>query len=279
MTGSAGNGRRMARLFRQARELRDSRRCDLESIAAADGLEIVESRHQDPGYTACLLRAPGREKGGLIALSRGQEGGRRRFSIAHELGHYHIPTHWKVARPPCAESDFRARGTDSKKLEWEANDFAAELLMPWSLFASDAGRLDPSFDRIYSLAGADMYDVSVTAAAWRYVQVTREACVLIVIEDGVLSWSVRSKGFPYIGLERQRPVPPHSVAAAVIRGEGAVAGLEQVPFHAWLDREPHPGVEVWESTHQIPRLNQVLSLVWIPERDEEDFEEHGRDRN
>src|SRR4051812_26261507 len=119
------DGLRIARLFRQARQLADTRACPVETIAEEDDLEIVESRYSDPGYTACLVRAPDGDKGGLISLSQGQDRGRRRFSVAHELGHYHIPKHAGLARTPCAERDLRARSHDARQAEWEANDFAA----------------------------------------------------------------------------------------------------------------------------------------------------------
>jgi hypothetical protein len=82
----------MAQLFRQARNLpNDSRRCDLEEILAQDPISVDESFCADPGYTACLLRPDPDMPGAGILLAPGQNPGRKRFSIAHELGHYHIP--------------------------------------------------------------------------------------------------------------------------------------------------------------------------------------------
>ncbi|MEM5501513.1 ImmA/IrrE family metallo-endopeptidase [Ahrensia kielensis] len=55
---------------------------------------------------------------------------RRRFTIAHELGHYFLHRHI---------SDFEDRAlfrnsSDRNQLEYEANDFAASLLMPSTNF-------------------------------------------------------------------------------------------------------------------------------------------------
>ena len=85
-------GRDVARLFRQVRGLSDVRACSLDSILEDDQLELFELETENPGFTASLVRAAGIAGGG-IALARGQDGGRRRFSIAHELGHFHIPSH------------------------------------------------------------------------------------------------------------------------------------------------------------------------------------------
>ena len=51
------------------------------------------SREADPHYTACLIRAPAGCRGGGIFLAPGQDSGRKPFSMAHELGHFHIPSH------------------------------------------------------------------------------------------------------------------------------------------------------------------------------------------
>jgi len=54
-------------------------------VCAADGLEILESRMADPGYTACSFCDP-HGMGGAILLSPKQDGERRRFPLAHEIG-------------------------------------------------------------------------------------------------------------------------------------------------------------------------------------------------
>ena len=164
-------GQRTARNLRQfqmdaARQ--EQRRCDLDMLL--EELEIVtcESEHADCGYVACLMRTPGAT--GMM-LAPGQNPGRRRFSIAHELGHYGIPTHARARTGyRCHEADLRSRSRDVASREWEANDFAAELLMPTHRFAADLSSRSITFATVDQLAACDMYDVSRTAAAWRVVQ-------------------------------------------------------------------------------------------------------------
>lgn len=64
---------------------------------------------------------------------------RNNFTIAHELGHFFL--HYKFDNSPAV---FERKGSDQK--EWQANWFAAELLMPKSDFekASKALRHNPS---------------------------------------------------------------------------------------------------------------------------------------
>lgn len=86
----------------------------------------------------------------------------------------------------CSDSDLRTREADKRRLEWEANDFATELLMPRRLFAGDVANVDASCKTIAVLTSAEMYDVSFTAAAWRLTETTRESCALVVSTDGVI---------------------------------------------------------------------------------------------
>jgi hypothetical protein len=164
----------------------------------------------------------------------------------------------------------RARSTDARRLEWEANDFATELLMPFARFAADVDRRDATFRGVAALAAPDMYDVSLTAAAWRLVETTREACALVVSAGGQVEWVVHSRAWRYLLAERRRPVPRGSAAEAVARGEQANPDAEEVDPGVWLAgtdgrASPPPAVTLSESTHAVPRLGQVLSLLWVAE--------------
>jgi Zn-dependent peptidase ImmA (M78 family) len=68
---------------------------------------------------------------------------RDRFTIAHELGHYFV--HSKQGELP-----IRASRKGSGQLEWEANWFAAALLMPSDEFTKISDKFDGD---VYSIAG------------------------------------------------------------------------------------------------------------------------------
>ncbi len=202
-------------------------------------------------------------------LAPNQNLGRRRFSLAHELGHYHIPKHKEAGNTlSCAYTDLRVRETDRKTMEWEANDFAAELLMPRTLFAQDIRAREVGFRTVERLASPEMYNVSRTAAAWRLVQLTREACALVVSQVGQVQWIARSEAFKYPIVERNQAVGSETAAAAVYRGEPPNDRPERVDSHQWFDYTSSHKVDLHESTCAIPRLNQVLSLLWVPELDD-----------
>lgn len=262
-------GRQIARLFRQSRGLLQTRACILDDILEEAGLEVVSSQRDDPGYAAVLIRLE--DGGGGIMTAANQSDGRQRFSLAHELGHFFIPSHASAGPTlKCADADLRARSTDSKILEWEANDFAAELLMPYSLFSADAQHRPISFDTVEHLAGHEMYQVSRTAAAWRLVQTAREQCALIMTTNGLIEWVTRSDSFPYWIPERGQAVGTGSVVAAIRRGEAPTLAPEQVSPSEWFDDHSTGAfdhVEVFESAYPIPSRGQIMSLVWARERE------------
>ena len=261
-------GSRMAKLFRQSRRLTDVRACDLTVILEEDEIDVIESEADDPGNTASLIRFDS-DKGGGIVLARGQADGRRRFSIAHELAHFHIPAHHDShSEARCNERDMRIRGHDAARREWEANDFAAELLMPQRLFAEDAKHRELSIEGVDGLASSTMYNVSRLAAAWRLVQVTRERAALVVSTNGRIEWVVRSSTFATWLTDRGQELRPDTLAAASFRGEGTSGQPLEVPAAAWFDDPAAARGILLESTYAIEQQGQVVSLLWQPERDD-----------
>src|SRR3990172_7480750 len=87
---------------------------------------------------------------------------RKRFSIAHEIGH--LEMHRRDGNLAfCTKEDidsweFHQAGT---KKEQEANEFASALLLPEQLFAPRCQERDPSLEVIAELA--DRFEVSLTA--------------------------------------------------------------------------------------------------------------------
>jgi hypothetical protein len=164
----------------------------------------------------------------------------------------------------------RARSTDAKREEWEANDFAAELLMPRRLFAEDARKLDVSVASAVKLGAADFYDVSVMAATWRIVQVTREPAAMVVGSDGRVDWMFRSDAFRLPLTERGQELHPDTLAAAAFRERTGCNMPREVDAMIWLDSAVDVRGTLLESTHFIPSLNQTISLLWLVDDDGED---------
>lgn len=129
---------------------------NVRRIAESLGLAVVESSELELGergqISGLLLRREGRT---ICVLNKLQSRTRRRFTLAHELGHFLLHPAQESYIDVVARSARSSEGTDLWEIE--ANAFAAELLMPASLVIECApDDLDPSFhddqDKIVELA-------------------------------------------------------------------------------------------------------------------------------
>jgi len=94
-------------------------------IAAALGIEVIaRGGPEEPGYpySGFFEYRDGRP---VIEVNRGDSPVRRRFTIAHELGHYALG-HRQAPRDYPANFTTGVQDDDERR----ANQFAAELLMP-----------------------------------------------------------------------------------------------------------------------------------------------------
>ena len=79
----------------------------------------------------------------LIFLNRDDPFARRRFSLAHEIGHFMMHGGGALARataqPAKKQMEYNPDRDDPREIE--AHAFAAELLMPWEMVAHEAAAL------------------------------------------------------------------------------------------------------------------------------------------
>jgi len=150
----------------------------------AHQLDIAEIRDLSAdGFEGGLITDDARSSG-FILVNRAARRWRRRFTIGHELGHFLMTTH----KPPaggfqCSRDDMR-RWTDKEKggairMEVEANEFAALILMPPPLWRAELAKFrDPDLAQIVTLAG--LFDISKEAAARTYAQYNKEPVAVVV---------------------------------------------------------------------------------------------------
>ncbi|MBV8758834.1 MAG: ImmA/IrrE family metallo-endopeptidase [Deltaproteobacteria bacterium] len=233
---------------------------DVERIANFHRLFVVEGD---------LHGAEGRsvtgEGAGIIRIRNDIERiERRRFIIAHEIGHCIL--HKSGSVKPCSQGDlFRY---EEGNREAEANWFASELLMPAVLFRPHCDVAEPSFAAVKAVAR--VFRTTLTATCIRFVQLSAERCALVWSESGRVKWCVRSADFPG-WIERGRVLSGNSHAADVFSGRGLPIGFKPVPQMAWLDRHVLGGRSLMEETLAFDTLGAALSILWFPvERDEDD---------
>lgn len=146
---------------------------DVERLAVSAGAVVRDRRFKgDPSLSGVLIREDGRA---VIGVNSMHAPTRRRFTIAHELGH--LVMH--PGRPLIIDSSVRVNRRDrisstaTDLEEIEANQFAAALLMPASMVIEELERVvehTPAL-RPADLAErlADIFDVSQQAMGFRLV--------------------------------------------------------------------------------------------------------------
>lgn len=145
-------------------EMRIHEFADLAAVAQGLNLEINEVEIDN--FDGALVRTRDLPLGAIVVRASIREPGRKRFTIAHEIGHFVLPGHDK-ADLVCTVSEIGAWSGAEKALEREADEFAAELPMPAHLAKPIVFRQPPSLTAIHDLATTSA--TSLSAAAWRYL--------------------------------------------------------------------------------------------------------------
>ncbi|WPZ35825.1 ImmA/IrrE family metallo-endopeptidase [Thalassobaculum sp. OXR-137] len=195
-----------------------------------------------PGFEGALAPARDGKRGwGILYNSAITSPGRINFTLAHEFGHYLLH---RLAHPEgiyCTEEDMRSWDSKNRKVESEANEFAANLLMPFDDFRRQiAARDKPDLEMLSDSAAR--YEVSMQAAVLRWLQFTTRRSVLVVAREGFILWARSSepalKSGAFFRTANVPPVeiPEQSLAARRASVDGS-KGSAEFDAGVWF-REP-----------------------------------------
>lgn len=148
-------------------------------VKIAEHHEIVVQPKADtePGVSGILVRAG--DHFGILYSTYVENDGFQRFSIAHELGHYFLEGHPEAVIKN-GQHMSRAGFVSKDRYEREADCFAAALLMPEDLFRAEVRRRDCGLDAIIAIS--DLAVTSLSATAFRFTELTRDAVAVILSE-------------------------------------------------------------------------------------------------
>ncbi len=226
----------------------------LEDIAMDRGVLVITG-----GIAGCEGRLVRKGKQGIIRVRNAlPEVGRQRFAIAHEFGHWelHDSSQWFV----CSSADLR--DYERSPIETEANTFASEFLMPSHLIRPRCEKAVPSLQLIQGLA--EDFNVSLTAAAIRFIRESRHDCVLVQSNNREIQWWVRKKDRFGVWFRSRQPLDRQCLAWYAFDGEPLTEEMEQVPTEAWFPELPADlDFEVFEQSMKLGRYNAVLTLLCI----------------
>ena len=126
--------RAAAQSLRELYPVKDGLSTDVRAIANRIGITIVEGKIEVPNKKSVsgLIKLNGREGRPVIAVAQDQSEERKRFTIAHEIGHFILHrtrmVHVDTDEVTAFRDSISSTATDPN--EMQANQFAAELLMP-----------------------------------------------------------------------------------------------------------------------------------------------------
>lgn len=242
-----------------------------------DPLSLVQGENL-PGFDGALLRAPAGKKGWGIFYNNGiPSKGRINFTLAHEFGHYLIHRFAFPNGMRCRQQDFVRWDSEYKKVEQEANTFAAYLLMPFDDYRRQiSASTAPTFDMLTHCA--ERYEVSLVAATLRWLCYTGQRAMLVVSRDGFILWTRSSKAAYKSGIYIKTsgsvvPVPDNSVAARPDAFVDARIGVNHPP-----------GIWFSEACQEMSIVSEnydfTLSLIQLPPNSEyRRFDDNDDDEN
>lgn len=187
--------------------------------------------------------------------------GKKRFVLAHELGHYEMHKDLLTihADDHKSLSDWYRNG----RHEIEANQFAAELLMPEDLFINESEGEKFNLDLIEYLA--DRFQTTKTSTLIRYSKLGDHPIVIIFSENGIIKWTQITEDFVLQYIPRNETVPVNTIAYDFFKGRGIPSKPEKVKASDWFsDDFEISKFQEWEFYEQCFQVseNGILSCVW-----------------
>lgn len=229
---------------------------DLDVIARANNLKIRYAN-----LDGCAANILGLGNRGVITIDKSSTLGRKRFSIAHEIGHWVYDRHRGVNM--CKDIDMGSSWSGKSRynpIERRANVFAAELLLPKDWFISAVSGKPTTFETVADLQV--LFKTSLSAAALRLVELGEAPSLLLyfdnkrVLKRFKASSDIDGVLFPHKLLSESTTI----WSRLFNDGKSSVAS-EQVDGDSWINHPRAFDLVVSESAIRV--RDEILVLVQI----------------
>jgi len=218
------------------------------------------------GFDGMLAPNKARNKWMILYNSAVSSEGRKRFTVAHEFGHYLLHRH-QQEEFACGAGDIETsgEGKGSRDIEKEADDFATTLLMPLDDFRRQVDDEAVSFDLLGHCA--DRYGVSLTAATIRWLEIAPKRAVLVASRDDHMLWASSNEAAfesgAYFATRKNTIELPRS-ALAHSRNCTGKGQAHRTRAQVWFPREPAE-MPITEMTKVAGNYGYTLTLLVMPE--------------
>ena len=227
--------RQAERLLREEELLRLP--VDLKELARRREIVVEPMPSSQDGVSGMLVRHGNRF--GILYSTVIENRGFRRFSIAHELGHYFIDGHLDHLGDSHRS---RAEFVSNDRYEREADFFAAGLLMPETPVLAVVSHEQEGLAAIRAIQ--HQAQASLTASAIRYVNLAQVAVAVIVSHENTVDYCFMSEAmraskpeeWPKKGT-RVPPETPTRAAANLPQEQRRYEQSDEVDIVDWLGRQ------------------------------------------
>ena len=216
------------------------------------------------GFEGMLAANKARSKWLILFNEAISSAGRKRFTIAHEFGHYILHRH-QQDQFECGDDDIETGDGNQRDIEKDADLFASTLLMPLDDFRKQVSGQQISFDLLGHCA--DRYGVSLTAAALRWIEIAERRAVLVASRDDYLLWAKSNQaafksGAFFATRKNTIELPGDSLAHTNNCWAGEQA--QSIRAQAWFPKEP-VSMPLTELTKVAGQYDYTLTLLLMPD--------------
>ncbi|WP_421872961.1 ImmA/IrrE family metallo-endopeptidase [Marinoscillum sp.] len=232
----------------------------LELIASGLGATVLEKPMSNSDGRIVF----GKRKTIITVNSNIEYEGKKRFTLAHEIGHLRMHRqHFLLHNDTDATLEYFRKGNQ----ETEANEFASELLMPEALFKeiSDDYEFGPELLRYL----ADYFKTSITSVAYHYFKFGHHPICLIYSYANKVKYWMRPDPYDHYMKNTTNLSPPEDSVATEYFKTGKIYSKKESKQPIWKSTwfelnslENDNDFNFYEYCIITQKYNTALSVVW-----------------
>jgi hypothetical protein len=224
---------------------------DIDAIAWDAGVEVKYA-----ALGGCEATLVGYESRGIATIRKDAVRVRQRFSVGHELGHWHYHRGHSFR---CRVDDPSENFAPDRIMEKEADIYSSHLLLPSQLFRPRIKALpQPNFTKLQEIAKE--FEASVIATALRVTSSNVAPAILTCHRGDHLRWFDFASDVPkrwYL----KNVVDSDTFAYAAIHTGNVEQGFRKASADSWFTNDDAYKYEVLE--HSLVRGPEVLTLLLL----------------
>lgn len=234
--------------------INDPKGIDVDAIAYETGVEV-----RYDSLNGCEATLVGVRNRAIATIQKQSRRTRQRFSIGHELGHWH---HHRGQSFRCRVDDLSLNlaGKDKPK-EREADKYAAHLLLPGQLYKPLIKQIKmPSLNDLGLIAGD--FDCSLLCTALRLIDVNTVPAILTSYDRNGLRWFLRTPDVPARWYLKDH-LDEDSFAYELLNSGKTQTGLRKSSAETWFTNADGDDYELRE--HSVEGYGGEILTLLLPD--------------